>query len=323
MLNLRAFVTGSTLIAILWLFASCRDGGSPEETSDFGFRWDTPIQFAVEETATKKDMNARILHKFRITKEGDEFLLKWLDAEFISINGQSASAPELQQELAPARAMWIAWPPMRINAEGEFLGTSHTKEAIEEINRLLDKAFPERPDSVRQFYSRMADSAEGQSLADSAMDQRYWNTWVGAWIDFAILPGQSQTNEATSIIGSQEFACTNIITNLGSVGDGNHLSHLRFEQTAQGPDVGKAIASIAAIASRAGGVAPDSPFPEITTADFRLVLEVQTNPTNLKPQFAKRVVSMTMKNPEIGEVAVHESYEFRFIWDMSELKKRN
>jgi hypothetical protein len=278
------------------------------------FGWRAPLTFRVEETAERRGTTNKLLHTFSFTQTNGEYLLGWTDVKFLVVNGEPLNRIEQQKAVAPARSMFLANPPMRISVAGEFLGSLHTREAIEEINRQLDRAFPERPEGVRQFYKKMAENPEGQKLADMALSQRYWTTWVEAWEGLGLGTGKCVTNSSMASLGQQQFPVRCVFLNSGSPPHGSREVLLRFEQTASGKEVGRGLMAFLDGLSNAAGRKAEQPFPEITNATYFVSLEVQTDPSTLQPSWAKRTVRMAMDNPEAGKVDVHESYEFKFLW---------
>jgi hypothetical protein len=289
-------------------------GQAAPEAQTLTFGWRTPLTFQVEETAERKGTTNKVLHTFSFTKTKGEYLLRWVDVTFLAVNGEPVNRAELRKAVAPARAMFLANPPMRISLAGEFLGTLHTREAIEQINRQLDQAFPDRPEGVRQFYKKMGENPEGQELADAALSQRYWTTWVEAWEGLGLGSGQCLTNSSLASFGQQQFPVRCVFSHLGSLPHSPREVRLRFEQTAAGREVGRGLMGFLDGLANPGSLKAEQPFPGITNATYFVSLEVQTDSSTLQPSWAKRTVRMAMGNPEVGQVDVHESYEFKFRW---------
>jgi hypothetical protein len=285
---------------------------SNNAAENFAFHWNSPQVFQVEETAQRQGNTVKARYTLSLTNSNDELVLRWVDAEFLSLNGTALTVAD-RKALAPQRAMVLANPPMRIGRDGSFLGALHTKESVEEVSRLLDKAFPDRPAEVREFYSKMAASPEGQALAESALSQRYWNTWVGTWADFDLKPGETKTNRAVSSPGGVELNCQVLLKHKGY--EKNGYAHLQYEETARGPEVGQAILKLIGDIAHAASTNVDSGFPEITNASYRVNLEVVTDSSTLKPSWASRSVEMVLNSPGVKPVEVRESYEFNFLWE--------
>ena len=308
---LSAFI--SCLTGLIMVSCSSRPVPEVQNRNVLKFGWKAPLQFQVEETAERKGTTSKILYTFGLIETNGEFQLRWLDTRFLLVNGDSVNA-EMEKALAPVRMIFMANPPMRISRNGEFLGTLHTKEAMEEINKQLDKAFPDRPEDARQFFAKMADNPEGQKIAGAALAQKYWSPWVEAWLGLELVSGQSLTNDSLSSFGESQFPARVVISNLGSSPDNPGQIHLRYEQTAHGKEVGRALMGFVNAFSNAVSQTSEQPFPELTNANYLVSLEVQTDPLTLRPSWAKRAVRMDADNPETGKVELHESYEFKFIW---------
>jgi len=312
---MRIFVLATSLLCRGgFAMAVSGSGQVAPEAQPLAFGWRTPLTFQVEETAERKGTTNKLLHTFSFTQTNGEYLLRWVDVKFLVVNGEPVNRAELQKAVAPARAMFLASPPMRIGLTGEFLGTLHTREALEQINRQLDKAFPDRPEDLRQFYKNMAENPEGQKLAETALSQKYWTTWVEAWEGLRLVSGQCLTNSSMASFGQRQFPVRCVFSNLGSPPHGSRQVRLRFEQTASGKEVGRGLMGFVDGLANAAGRKTEQPFPEITNAIYYVSLEVQTDPSTLQPSWAKRTVRMAMDNPEVGKVDVCESYEFKFLW---------
>lgn len=306
-----AFV--SCLTSLMLVSCSSRPVPVSSTNNVFEFGWKAPLHFQVEETVDREGTTNKILHTFSLTETNGEFQLRWLDARFLLVNGASVNA-EMETALAPVRMIFLANPPMRISREGEFLGTLYTKEAIEEMNKQLDKAFPNRPEDARQSFAKMADNPEGQKMVATTLSQRYWSPWVEAWLGLELVSGQSLTNDSLSSVGDSQFPAKVVISNLGSSPDNPKQIHLRYEQTANGKQVGCALIKFVNTFSSALSLKQEQPLPELTNANYLVALEVQTDPVTLQPSWAKRVVRMNLDGPETGNVELYESYEFKFIW---------
>jgi hypothetical protein len=289
-------------------------GQAAPQAQTLTFGWRTPLTFQVEETAERKGTTNKLLHTFSFTQTNGEYLLRWVDVKFLVVDGESVNRAELQKAVAPVRAMFLASAPMRISLAGEFLGTLNTKESIEQINRHLDEAFPDRPEDVRQFYKKMAENPEGQKLADTALSQKYWTTWVEAWDGLELTSGKSLTNSSMASFGQQQFPVRCVFSNLGSPPHRPREVRLRFEQTASGKEVGRGLMGFVDGVANAAGRKAEQPFPEITNATYFVSLEAQTDSSTMQPTWAKHTVRMAMDNSEVGKVNVRESYEFKFLW---------
>jgi hypothetical protein len=282
-----------------------------ENPEPLKFAWASPSKFEVEETIRKKDGVSKLRHTFSFAQSNNEFVLKWLDAKCLSVNGQPINTPELDKAVLPMRAMFLAMPPMRVSLSGEFLGTVHSEESIEEINMLLDKLFPNRPEDARKYYSKAAQSAQGQAFMDATLANRYWRTWVETWEGIALSPGQTITNRTSIPIGGGAFSASNIIARLPSQDAGQ--IHIRFKQMAAGPQVGNALSSFVNSLTNLTGSTTNEPFPKIESGSIQTILEVETNPKTMQPSWAKRTIKTTIKTSE-DLVTSQESYEYFFFW---------
>ena len=203
---------------------------------------------------------------------------------------------------------------MRISETGKFLGLVKTKP---EFESKFDKEDSGLSESDRASLSRFAQTPEVQRVQDLVMGQ-IWTSWVGSWVDRRTEPNQSSTNTLMGNwgIGQQAVKTTVVFKNLGYLPKTENQLHLRLEETAEGPDLAKAVsdtfgrlsnaktaaieenrkpASSGALLSSTDlpAIDPTQPVPvtvDISAARQQLVVDVYTDPADLRPSWVRRCV---------------------------------
>ncbi len=314
------------VVAVIFLavFTGCNSQKSKSDvsagldSSEFSFRWPVPTRFEVEETIKKKGSESTIRHTIQFRSRSNELVLRWVDSEVLSINGQLVKTPAEQKAVASLRAIFAATAPMRVSTAGEFLGCLNNEESIRKINKELDAMFPDRPQSARDYYTKLGSSEEGQAWWARIMNTTYWGPWVGAWVDFDLRPGERATNIIERGSAQTTPRKEIISTHLGSVPKKRELVHLRLESRSSGPELWQAIAGqVDKVAEQTIDKKDrgSEPLPKVLDAAYSETVEVHTDPKSLRPSWVKRSTLFTAVPAEGAPVTNRESREYFFKWN--------
>jgi len=279
----------------------------------FEFDWQIPCTFRVQETISKKGMEAKLRHTLALAETNGELQLRWLDTKYLSINGEDATTPEMKEAMKTASAMYVSLPALRISRQGRFLGASNLKESLRASSRILDSINTNRTEQNRAKWERAMTDPDSLKLYEGILSQ-YWSTWVENWIGFgkkSYAPPKSRTR----VTGDTNSVSTEITyENAGTVKSDTNLVHLKSEEVTKGPELSRAILKMLDGFDEKFKAQGD-PARESVSIERRIIkLDVITNPRNLRPAVARRSVTISMETPDEGKVESREVHIYDFIW---------
>ena len=286
----------------------------------FQFRWKAPREFLVEETIEKQGSKMTLLHTMSVVETNRQFIVRWLACEPLTLNGEKIIDAETKQSMASVVALFVALPPLRISTNGGFLGIQNAPESIAATSRNLDRLYPERTEEQRQQFRNMMTNSVTLKVYGQILSQ-YWNTWVENWIGLNLTAGTTFQPEKgkANVVGGMRVPANVVIRNLGAVKENTNQVHLRYEETTDGPQFAKALASEMHNVEKSQGK-PKSKTPAPKSASRAVVMEVRTDPATLMPSWAKREIDTTVEFPGEAARTGKESSEYRFYWGDSILK---
>lgn len=310
-------------VALFLLFLGCSSDKKVTTASPLQFNWPLPQSFQVEELIGKKGARLQILFTCELIETNQELILRWLDTQFLSFNGEKVSESEaLKKELAPVEAMF-RYPPFRITSQGEFLETLNAEESTKEVNRLLDKVAPERPEDARKFYDKLAESQTGKQMIDRIYGQ-IWGTWVQMWVDVNLADGQTVSEDGNIPFGEgHNLPAKMTLSNLGPVASDTNLLSLKYEEKITANDLGGTMEDFLGKLAKETELKEAEPLPSNVSFERATIMEVYTERKTLKPHWAKRTMVTTTSAPgEKKEIAL-EVHEYLFHWSDERASKSN
>ncbi len=182
-----------SFLALALLLVAC--GNQPKAGSDAnarpgvktsGFDWSPPCRVPVTETAAidRGNDNTRMRFVLDIQEGKDGRIeIRLRDFVFLELNGEDMTVPERKDQTGPLLAIYAALPVLRVAPDGTV-----RDPGVVEIDRIAKELgiSAEQAENLRATYATPAGVAFGQDKL-----ARFWHTWVGAWIDLSLEPGQS------------------------------------------------------------------------------------------------------------------------------------
>lgn len=255
-----------------------------------------------------------ILYDCQISATNNAFVLTWLGAKVLEINGQTVGGSEKwQKELASLEAMF-QYAPFLISKSGEFVEALNVEESIKRLNELLDKADPDRPQEMRDYYTKLATSESGKLMTDRVLGQ-IWETWVEAWIAMNVVSGEQVSREAVVSFNNRVFPATEIISCLGVINADKGLLSLKYEQKIASTNLSEVLEGTLGKLANETELQQADPLPKDIQWERTAILEVHTERKSLKPHWAKRTVAMTTSGSGESKERSVEVHEYRFFWD--------
>jgi len=305
------------LVITLWLFLFVAGDCKAAATAPaLQFSWQRTGLFEVEESIQKKGNRMQIIFKCQLSKTNDQFILRWLDAQIVSVNGQRINeSDDLKRELAPVQAMF-RHPPFSISLDGQFLETIDADEAMKKTNQALDEVAPRRSEESREFFDRFAQSKTGKQMIDHVYGQ-IWGTWIGMWVGLNVPDGQTVSEDVKVPFGDGDRVPARIKrSNLGPLKSNTNLLSLRFEERLTAKNIGAAINKLSKKVAKETEVKSAEPLPKKVSFERATIVEVHTDRRSLNPHWAKRSVVTTASVPGEGKQSELEVHEYQFRWDV-------
>ncbi|HMP84292.1 MAG TPA: hypothetical protein PKA41_16460 [Verrucomicrobiota bacterium] len=301
-------------ILCVLLLVGCSDSETIVKSSPLRFEWPSNDSFEVTEIILKQGNQMEIHFKCQIVETNQEFILRWLDAEILSFNGEKVSESlALQHELAPVQPLF-KFPPFRISATGEFLEVIGLQTAMEESNQQLDKIAPERPKESREFFQNFGETDAGKALLNKTYG-KIWETWVGLWTDLNIAEGETISDEVMMPFGYEDHIPAKVaFRNLGAVKTNRNLLKLEYKEQLTANNVGSAINRFTDRLAQETEMRTAEPLAEDGSFERLTTIDVHTDHRTLKPHWARRLVVTTVSVPGEENLTETESHEYRFHW---------
>ncbi|MDI1444330.1 hypothetical protein [Polyangium sp. 6x1] len=289
------------------------EGGPQEGEQSFTFGWKVPCRVPVEQLSDKKGTTARLRYMLSVKPGADGNLdLTFSDFQFLELNGQDITGPELQKQLAPALAMTSAMPSLIVSREGEYLGVRGLDEMIERI--LAMPSFNKDPKIAPKVAAMMRSPAIKASLEAKMGD--YWNGWVGAWNGLSLAPGASREDDDSIEVGDEEIPTRVRVENHGPVDGAKKLVRLSLVSTMSGTSASAGLAAFTRSLMRGAGTDLSKNL-NVERVNRVITLDVETDPATLRPRRARYVMELEMMvNGQMS--ASRETREERFDWEHAE-----
>ena len=180
---------------------SAPSGAPAPATGGLAFGWKVPCRVPVQQVTEKETSNGRIRYMLGVDAAPDGNLnVSIQDLEFLEIDGEDVTSPEMQAQLAPAKALSSVIPVMIVSKSGQYMGTRGLEEAIE---RILQSLGPAKSEELREMTGKIMRSPKIKA-ALSAKVGDYWRTWVGAWVGVELSSGQAlDRNEGVPFVDQE------------------------------------------------------------------------------------------------------------------------
>ncbi|MRG95449.1 hypothetical protein [Polyangium spumosum] len=293
--------------------AAAQETASPEAEQSFIFGWKVPCRVPVEQVGEKKGNTARLRYMLSVKPSADGNLdVAFSDFQFLELNGQDITAPEMQKQLAVALALTSVMPSLTVSREGEYLGVRGLDAAIDRM--LAMPPFNEDPKITRQLAATLRLPAMKANLEAKVGD--YWNTWVGAWNGLTLAPGASREGDDSIQVGEDEIPTRIRFEHHGPVAGDPKLVRLSFVSTMSGNAASVVLAAFTrALLRDAGTNLPKD--VNIERVSRVVTLETETDPATLRPRRTRYVTDLELMID--GELSTRrETREDRFDWERAE-----
>jgi hypothetical protein len=248
----------------------------------------------------------------------NEYLLRWVDVEYVSINGQPATNSADKHDLEPLKNFYLATPPMRISRGGEFLGVADLdlRKQLDRVDDLNDQMNLGRAESRTNAnaprYADLFDNPAGKKMYEQALST-YWTGWVEPWLGWDLRPGQSTSNLAGMTLGNGlEVPSVLLRDNLaGKTNPPGHV-HLFYQEYVEGREFANFMNDLFTNSDFKTNSADK--LLEIKWAARLVTVEAMTDPRSLVPLWSKRKTVLSMDVPGEGRVSQKEARYFEFLW---------
>ena len=262
--------------------------GEPYEGA-LKFDWPAGCSVPVAEVVKKSGDTAELTYRLRIDDTGTEKEISFTEMSIERVNGHEP--PDVASVLAGFRL-----PSIRVDAAGAFV-------RVEGMDDLIEELVADEPGIAEMF------TPEFTALVADSVGSKYWDSWVGFWSDLGEIDAEGiEATEVQIDVGEASYDTTISVESLGTTADGDAV--LRQTQVLGGEDFIRALGSALSLAA-------DLPSDEITsggvTGTRRIVSEIATDPTTLRPRFASFTMDIAIKRNG-GTSSQTERRRWSFDW---------
>jgi len=303
---------GSLFVAVLVLFG-CAPHKKSAPAAPLKFSWSPSERFQVQQSIEKNGSTLTVLFDCQMMATNRGFVLDWLGARILKMNGQTADkSMAWQKEVAPLEATF-RYASFHISETGEFLEALDVEQMIRKLNRLLDQITPDRSPEARDYYEKLATSKSGKLMTDQILGQ-IWETWVQAWISLKLAEGETGSQTTSVSLNNHQVPATVTTSNLGIAGTDEDLLNLKCEQRLSTTNLAGALDAILGNLAAETEIKKGDPLPKNVSLERTSILEVHTERQSLKPHWAKRTTTLTIDAPGEPKKTTVEVNEYQFFW---------
>jgi hypothetical protein len=283
-----------------------------DEAPPFRFGWALPCRVPVTTVATKKGKTIRFSFFLDVRRAGEKVHARFEDMRFLEFEGKDITGPAFQKQLAPALALASAIPTLEVSREGAFERAIGLEELVDRVVAADPKnKDPEKRAAVTRFMKRPEVLATMEAAGGD-----YWESWVGAWVDFGARPGAPREADTETAVFGVKMPMHVRGEFIGASLQYEGAVHLRITMTIDGDDSPRALEEV--VAHMIHEAAPETakmnvPMPKVARFDKVVVTEVHTDPATLHPS---RVSMRTTTNIDLGQglKTMYDSREETFDW---------
>lgn len=302
-------------LLVLWIAAgSPAQEAAPRAVSDEAptFAWPVPSSAVVIKEVEKASVKAKMRSRLAVSaEEGGGLRARMSDFEFLEINGNDVTTPEMKEALAPVQTMTQAVPDLLVDGKGNYLHIDGIEAMIERAVKFQGESKGRSKAANEQILELMRSPMMIELLQHSCSVD--WNTWVGGWIGFDSAPGRETVGTIDMPMMGGTLPAKVTRRHLGAVAE--HAGHVRLSSVlvAEGPEATAAfIAMMQRVAEQPGG----RPFAgdRLEAVRAETALEVITDPRTLLPLRASRTktIRITMQGEEPQEQVERADYTFEW-----------
>jgi len=151
------------------------------------FDWQPPCRVPVREHVVQdKDTEYRVSYVVEVAPGQGRLEVRLRDFALLELNGEDMSAPEQKAMGNAVVAQWALLPVLYVSADGQLAGVGPVEldRIAEELNLSEEQRTQLRP----------LDGGPYPQIADRGAER--WRTWVSAWTDWTLAPGQKRERNA-------------------------------------------------------------------------------------------------------------------------------
>ena len=244
----------------------------------FEFGWGRQASALVTTQTEKQGVKSKGSFRIEFSEAagGGMYRLEFHDADIHHIEGLSDDELATLKESPEYRTSVAVMPSMLISVDGHFLQIVSYREIVDNLESAWDmpgsvKAYLERPDVRAAMESRIAG---------------YWELWVGLATRVGLSAGESETFHGVTKLSGVDVPYTTRVSHFGEDESCPRGIRLHTEVSYSGEDLSRAIYnSMVAMTEHTGEMTEEVSLEEIN-AQKRIVSELVTDGTTLRPCYA-------------------------------------
>lgn len=162
------------------------------------FAWPEEGSVKVKEFKSKRGQKAVVSYEltWKPDGEGTGSILSNRGFRFESINGVSAAHPEIAAELKRFAGLEAVYPDMHIDLEGNLIRFKNWDQIMNQTLELVGELDAGSEENRAQLEQAFTGPVFRKVMEEKT--RAYWDVWVGAWVGFDMMTGESETFETTS-----------------------------------------------------------------------------------------------------------------------------
>lgn len=273
------------------------------------FAWGLPSVVRVDAT-TEKDghvMASRFVLALDVAPDSVHAIVRTRDFEVLALDGHDARAPVIRAALAPMLAATATTSELVIDAAGDVVDV--TLPDLDQLVTLVLAAKGQTdPEIEAMLRANFASEAGRQALIQESVAQ--WNTWVGAWVDLDLAPGQERTIDDEIETYGVRVPRRTLTRHMGAAGPSGHVRlYRRYTTEIRGADAVKIMEAMT------GKPAPSFSDETLARVASRRTdeLEIITDPATLRPTLV--VVQETRESGGQRKLVRRDRYSFDWSHD--------
>jgi len=283
-----------------------RADGGPRTT----FAWATPCRVPVIEVDLKDGNTVKLSYDVVVERSGDDLHLQMENYAFLEVNGRDATVPPLRDTLREATLMTGAVPAIRISQAGEYLGIVDPEKAV---TKLLENPYFRRSGGDSEKMRKLMLSPQMLAVFTNQMGG-IWGAWVGRWLDHVPASGKRLAFTEQIELGKATFTSPITISNLGPADGAPGAVRLRAESALRSKELAHELSEVLSSLFTDVGT-KDSLRDMLTDGERRVVMEVDTDVSTLRPRRALLDITLQVKLKDGKERSEKQRRETTFHWD--------